>query len=324
MNRELPTDRIAELCGATSAVVVESIQSLWSGYGEIARVCLKPKGETVVIKHVCPPEDRDHKYGWAGDVSHQRKLSSYENELTWYRGAAALCRESCRMAELIASEHGDGQWLFALEDLDAVGFTLRRSRVDDAQLNACLKWLANLHASLLTDSGNPGKQLGLWPVGTYWHLATRPEELSAMPTGDLKRAASAIDRKLSEAEFQTIVHGDAKLANFCFSNTNDVAVVDFQYVGGGCGMKDFAYFISSCFSDSECERREEQLLSTYFKFLRTAINDEKFADLVETEWRSLYAFAWADFYRFLAGWSPGHWKMHSYSERMTRQAIEQL
>ena len=324
MNSGLPTDRIAELCDVDSVEVVESIQSLWSGYGEIIRVRLLPKNESVVVKFVSPPSDRDHKYGWASNVSHQRKLSSYANEHCWYQGAATKCSKSCRMANLIASESGDSHWLFVLEDLDAAGFPIRRNRVSETQLSECLRWLANLHATFVSDSESHAEKSGLWPVGTYWHLATRPEELSAMPKSKLKSAAAAIDRELSEARFKTIVHGDAKLANFCFSDSGSVAAVDFQYVGGGCGMKDFAYFISSCFGDDECEQREASLLDTYFKHLRASIDEDSLADLIEEEWRSLYPFAWADFYRFLAGWSPGHWKMHGYSERMARQVIEQL
>ena len=33
-------------------------------------------------------------------------------------------------------------------------------------------------------------------------------------------------------------------------------------------------------------------------------------------------FAWADFHRFLKGWSPSHWKINDYSERITRGVIE--
>jgi len=324
MNCELPTDRIAKLCGADSAEVIESIQSLWSGYGEIIRVRLLPLNETVVVKFVSPPADRDHKYGWASNISHQRKLSSYANELSWYRTAAERCRGACRIANLIASESEDSRWLFVLEDLDAAGFPIRRNRVTEPQLAACLRWLANLHAVFVSDSQSHAEQPGLWPIGTYWHLATRPEELSAMPKGELKTAAGAIDQRLNEARFKTIVHGDAKLANFCFSESDTVAAVDFQYVGGGCGMKDFAYFVSSCFSDEECERRESAMLEMYFGFLRTAVADVGLADAIEEEWRMLYPFAWADFHRFLAGWSPGHWKIHRYSKRMTEVVLERL
>jgi len=38
----------------------------------------------------------------------------------------------------------------------------------------------------------------------------------------------------------------------------------------------------------------------------------------------LYSVAWTDFYRFLKGWSPGHWKIHSYSERLAHEVVSQL
>jgi len=45
---------------------------------------------------------------------------------------------------------------------------------------------------------------------------------------------------------------------------------------------------------------------------------------LEREWRSLFDVAWADFHRFLKGWSPDHWKLNSYSERLTKRVIERL
>ena len=104
-----------------------------------------------------------------------------------------------------------------------------------------------------------------WPIGTYWHLATRPDELKVMPEGPLRNHATKIDQRLNQATYKTLVHGDAKIANFCFSESHpsSVAAVDFQYVGGGCGIKDVAYLISSCLSDQEAERFEESLLNFY-------------------------------------------------------------
>ena len=172
------------------------------------------------------------------------------------------------------------------------------------------------------------KPKDLWETGTYWHLATRPEELKALEDLPLKNAAPTIDAILTNSRYQTIVHGDAKLANFCFSESDDqVAAVDFQYVGGGCGMKDLAYFIGSCLDESACEQRESELLDHYFATLRTALtNKHPYIDpaAVEAEWRALFPIAWTDFHRFLKGWSPGHWKINSYSERMAREVVSAL
>ena len=43
---------------------------------------------------------------------------------------------------------------------------------------------------------------------------------------------------------------------------------------------------------------------------------------IENEWRDLFPFAWADFHRFLKGWSPSHWKINDYSEKITREVVE--
>jgi hypothetical protein len=37
-----------------------------------------------------------------------------------------------------------------------------------------------------------------------------------------------------------------------------------------------------------------------------------------------HPLAWTDFHRFMKGWSPGHWKIHGYSERLARQVLAQL
>jgi thiamine kinase-like enzyme len=123
------------------------------------------------------------------------------------------------------------------------------------------------------------------------------------------------------------VNGDAKLANFCFSDDGRVAAVDFQYVGGGCGMKDVAYFLGSCLCEDECERQEAALLDYYFRALEAALETRaKQVDFsaLEANWRDLYPVAWTDFFRFLQGWSPGHWKIHRYSERLAREVLEIL
>lgn len=239
--------------------------------------------------------------------------------MNWYQHWAGYCDNFCRVPLCYAAEQYQQQILIVLEDLDAAGFPLRKSTLTLAEIKRCLHWLANFHARFL--GKNPG---GLWPVGTYWHLETRPDEWAVMDDKVLQDAASAIDQRLSSCQYQTLVHGDAKLANFCFSNDGQsVAVVDFQYVGGGCGMKDVAYFLGSCLDDEECESLEQELLAEYFSALQqaTARIDGLDWDALEQEWRALFAVAWTDFYRFLSGWMPGHWKINRYSKKLAKQAL---
>ncbi len=298
---------------------VEPIQSLWSGYGEIVRVRLDGSDvPSVIVKQVAPPRVRTHPRGWSGDASHQRKLRSYDVECYFYSHWCPDSRDAFRTATCHAAEKTDGGWRFLLEDLDAAGYSGRRTRLDGPRIRRCLRWLAAFHAQFL---GSP--PTGLWETGTYWHLATRAEELEALNDPELRQAALPLDAALSGARFQTLVHGDAKVANFCFAD-QDVAAVDFQYVGGGCGIKDVAYFLSSCLSDAECEAHAADHLDTYFTLLREHLAPSVDADAVEREWRALYPAAWADFHRFLAGWAPGHWKIHRYTREMTRQALKTL
>ncbi|WP_297090183.1 oxidoreductase family protein [uncultured Draconibacterium sp.] len=318
-------ETILKATGAQSLSRTASIQSLWSGYGEIIRFSLEgSKMKSVVVKHVNLPEGGNHPRGWNTDLSHQRKLKSYKVETEWYKSFANSCDQNCKVPECYALETLGSEVLMVMEDLDESGFAKRLSAsVNWKNINACLSWLSNFHATFLHI-----KPQGLWETGTYWHLNTRPEELEAMDDLPLKNAAAAIDRALTSSPFQTLVHGDAKLANFCFSEDGKkVAAVDFQYVGGGCGMKDLAYFIGSCMSENDCEKYEEQILNTYFEFLKAALNRKQNSTnfiALEHNWRNLYHTAWADFHRFLKGWHPGHWKINSYSERVSREVIKNI
>jgi hypothetical protein len=279
--------------------------------------------DSVVVKHVRLPKQGKHPRGWNTDLSHERKVRSYEIEMAFYQQFSSECQVDCRVPECIAFETENDEVLMVLEDLDASGFPERLTSVSMAEMESCIKWLANFHATFLHQ-----KPIDLWDVGTYWHLETRPDELKAMDDKALRKAAPAIDNVLNNAKYQTFVHGDAKLANFCFSDDGKkVAAVDFQYVGGGIGVKDLAYFIGSCLYEEDCERLETVLLDFYFNELKKALsklnNDIDFPTL-EKEWRKLYPYAWTDFHRFLKGWSPDHWKINSYSERLAREVVAEL
>lgn len=306
---------VAAATGAREASEGERIQSLWGGYGDLLRVQLSgATTPSVIVKWVRPPAPARK-----GDISHARKQRSYEVETKFYRSYAARCDASCRVAALIDCQRRDGEWLLVLEDLDAAGFGERRSAARGGDIDRCLGWLAAFHAQFLGVAPD-----GLWKTGTYWHLATRPDELASMKEEPLRRAAPVLDRKLRAATFQTLVHGDAKLANFCFADDQPgIAAVDFQYVGGGCGMKDVAYLLGSC-SYSGAEVRDARHLNTYFERLRRALPSQVDAGDLEREWRALYPFACADFYRFLAGWAPEEWRRDRVGQALVRDVLRSL
>ena len=324
MEKEELDTFILEITHAESLYDMGVVQSLWSGYGNIVRIGLKGANyPSVIIKHV-KPDNGNHPRGWNTDLSHERKLKSYQVETNWYQSSISNgINKFVRIPKCLGVKNHENDFLVVMEDLDHSGFQKRKSFVNKNELESCIRWLAKFHAYFMGENSN-----GLWETGTYWHLETRPDELEQLDDLNLKKAASAIDAKLKNSTFQTLVHGDAKLANFCFNNDGTkVAAVDFQYVGGGCGMKDLAYFVGSCFRDKEAEDREIEVLDFYFEALADCMKflkkDQNLEELIE-DWRPLYRVAWADFHRFMKGWSPGHWKLSDYSERVTQEVINTL
>jgi len=315
---------LLEYTGAKEVVSEQLIQSLWSGYGEILKVELSGDGPlSLIVKSVVIPDKKKHPRGWNTVRSHQRKVRSYKVEMAWYRDWSDRCGELCRVADCYSSVSQGQECIILLEDLDAAGFPKRKSQLSKAEVKVCLRWLANFHATFLGE-----KPTGLWKTGSYWHLATRPDELAAMQDKALQQAAAKIDAILSSCKYQTIIHGDAKLANFCFSwDGKKVAAVDFQYVGGGCGMKDVVYFLGSCLSEEQCNRWQSELLDYYFSALNDALilnGKEIDGAAVKAEWLPLFAMAWTDFHRFILGWMPTHHKINAYSQRLASLVLAQL
>ena len=274
---------ILQVTGNDTIIDKEHIQTLWKGYGSIERV--KLEGTSIICKCIRFPEN-----------PHPRKVKSYQVENYWYENYKSEIKDAY-IPKMIYADEG----ILLIEDLRDKGFH-PKNHISWNEVKLCIKWLANFHKYYLNTTPK-----GLWEVGTYWHLRTRQDELQRIQSKDILELAAPIDQKLNKAKYKTLVHGDAKLANFLF-NDSETAAVDFQYIGAGVGVKDLAYFLSSIYNEDELYKKEEECLDYYFKIL----NDQQ----VENEWRELYPYAWADFYRFLAGWNPQHYKVHSYSKSM--------
>jgi hypothetical protein len=289
----------------------ELVQELWGGNenGGLFRLASRRTGKTFICKwyNLVGQEV-------SGDEGKMRKLRSYRVERQFYEQLPPLPR----MPHLMLAQES---WV-VLEDLCGE-FPERRAELSmseaegKAQVFLCLQWLASLHQQFL------GKErsfpAGLWEVGSYWHLATRLKELDNLPdNGDLKRYAKIVSQRLQQASHQTLIHGDAKVANFCFQKeAKAVAGLDFQYVGRGIGLVDVHYFLGSCLTEADHLEYERECLNGYFE----ALNCDP---AVEQEWRELYPFVVFDFHRFLQGWRPGHVKINALMKRYTAEVVAKL
>ena len=311
---------LKELLNDSTIELEEQVQSLWSGYGQIIRCKSHSTNVSYIVKVIQPAEASDHPRGWNTSASHQRKLKSYQVEASFYQEYANKTDSYCRVPQLISSRITEKYTLLVMEDLDASGYGERKELAKWSDLAVAIKWLAYFHARFMNSSVD-----NLWPIGTYWHLATRQDELLVMAEGTFKDNAIAIDSYLNAAKFQTLVHGDAKFENLCFRpNGKDVAAVDFQYIGKGSGVKDLAYLVGSCLSEDKLIEFDHRILDEYLTQLKKALAHYEVALDFETlskETRMLYPVAWADFYRFLLGWNPKSWKICDFMKQKAKQGV---
>ena len=287
---------------------------------------LKPhsKPDSIIVKYIQLPNEFNHPRGWNSDISHQRKIKSYEVESNWYQTHNSQS-DNHKTPKCFGVYQKDEERVIVLEDLDASGFDSRLTSVDDNQIKQVIKWLACFHVEHLHFKSELSFD-DLWKIGTYWHLATRKDELEVLADIPLKQNAKKIDQLLNDCVIQTLVHGDAKLANFCFDlKSGQVAGVDFQYIGKGVGIKDLAYFLGSCLTQAQCEQHVYEYVDYYFEQLNNALKESaKEFEHIELLWRDLFEIAWVDFHRFVKGWSPDHWKINAFSEQLKKNVLKQI
>ncbi len=342
---------------------IEQVQDLWSGYGEISRFKIardKHSCHYCILKYINFTKQKQHPRGWQSDFSHNRKLQSYINEQLFYQNFAHHLPKSCKIPELKATGKSDRNLWLIMEDLDQIGlderitprfvlkdqslatgyaavakninkpFLQKRLKEDEylVKVFGAARWLASFHAYFLNTPFDNFEQ-----PGTYWHLGTRPHELETMPNSPLKKSAEKIDNILEHANYQTLVHGDAKIANFCFNPSIEtsypqisVAAVDFQYVGRGAGIKDLIYLLGSCFDSNGLNKHSNAVEELYFEKLKQHLIKTYSWPMdncvnLTNEWKRLIPFAWADFERFLVGWASDHVKLNEYSSEQTNKAL---
>ena len=309
-------DWILSQTGARAVREVTLVQQLWNGYGELLRISLEggPRA-SVIVKKVVPPAHLSRS------VSDLRKKRSYEVERNWYQEGAPRCDEQhCRVARMLGLKIEGETSLMLLEDLCDSGYFPDR-RPSPERVRSGLAWFASFHARFLEQIPE-----GLWEQGSYWHFGTRQEEWERMPPGPLKDHAADLDRALRATRYRTLLHGDPKPANFCWNADHQAAAVDFQYVGGGCGIRDVILFMDRGLGRRRCREEEDRWLDFYFQRLFEAIGrDGREVDheALESDWRPRFAVAWSDYARFYQGWAGDH-SLDAYGQELLERALESI
>ncbi|GMM84267.1 kinase [Pseudoalteromonas sp. MTN2-4] len=293
--------------------------SLWSGCGQIQSGFFN--SHPVIVKLSEIPENINHQVISQSDFAKQRKDKSYLNEINFYNyptchTAFEKVRPYCYFANRLGSLN-----ILILEDFKSKGF----QNINDHKLEhiyAVVKWLAQFHAQGLTlIESEP------FPLGGYWHLETRPDEFEKMEFIDLKHQARYLADSLYNARYQTLIHGDSKLANYAFDPNYTVLGYDFQYVGSGIGLQDVMLFMTSVFDGDACAKYESSILNLYFESLLKALSNSmsmKECELLEHEWRTLWPIVWSDFYRFLNGWKPEHKKITQFMQDKFSEVLNKI
>eukprot|EP00890_Picochlorum_soloecismus_P006737 jgi/Picsp_1/889/NSC_04376-R1_conserved domain len=297
---------------------------LWKGYGEIMTVQATDCNGTeshLVIKQVHIPGQSDEELG----EDHLRKVRSYSVESVFYRemsdrmNSRGVIVPTVRLitGELDTSRSTnfkDGMRMsIVMDDLRTQGYCYERkgNQLSLEEGKAVLSWLAKFHAvnwqSMHTSSS--AVQEGLWPEATFWQLDSRSEEFKAIDVDwiELKYLAKDIHDALRGSKYRTIIHGDAKAANFFFiqrergQDVDRIAGYDFQYCGFGDAMRDVAYFLSCSIKPGVLYAHERNLLEYYHSQLVANLTEEQAHGYSLDALQNSYKLCLVDLARFMAG-----------------------
>jgi hypothetical protein len=317
------------------------IQSLWAGYGSVSSVSIcTASNETVslIIKRVTPPSD-------GVGISHERKVKSYCAEAYFYQHLASQLSPysaSCVVPHSYSIQSKDGGFLFCMSDLRH-DFSDSNGSLSIDHTKAALRWLAHFHATFWNNSSIPTFNNdndthtdlhGIWECGGYWHFETRQDEWQDISSSSswktLKQCAGVIDERMKQDDqFHTVCHGDFKSANILLDpDGTKCAAVDFQYVGGGYGMKDVVMLlVSSCSSGrGDTKRWESDMLQFYHETLTNALSQRpnQNTNMYSLEVATMhFELCLLDYVRFMAGW--GFWGSNcNYATTRAQTLLQEL
>mmetsp|Transcript_31862 Transcript_31862/g.77225 ORF Transcript_31862/g.77225 Transcript_31862/m.77225 type:complete len:386 (-) Transcript_31862:218-1375(-) len=291
-------------------IQVHNMCRLWAGMGYVYQIQLDIDSSSLelIVKRVSPTGKKRQKIS-LGD---QRKADSYECEANFYQNVAPMLLQKGLEIPIPLHVERDNGVIICMTQLQG-----ESAYLESEETKAVLRWLATLHAATWGPMADKAVvEFGLQPEGTYWYLATRPDEHASIRSkgweGRLKLGAKAIDERLKRDKMQCCVHGDAKDANMLFrrikknKNNNQeelvVAMYDFQYCGKAPPTKDLAYFLCVGADDND-----SSYLEYYHEQLLERLDESSSSSYRPTleDLQDSLDLAYCDWARFMAGW--GYW-----------------
>lgn len=283
---------------------------LWAGYGQIVAVQATNGSNqscSLIIKQCIPPQTCSNL-----SEDHLRKLESYRVESCFYTHISSRMRGCGVLVPELKGvfEEEQGMTVVTMGDLGDHGryYTKKGNQLDLKEGRALLSWLARFHAVYWKAAAAPQ---GIWEEGSFWQLGTRRGELDQLDQawverGLDQRTAEIIHDTIRKTRFRTVIHGDAKSANFFFFDGDDTGPLqiggyDFQYCGMATPLRDVAYFLCCSMKQHHVSKYEDELLLHYYTELCAVLCAEDAEEYSLQELRTMYDLCVVDLARFMAG-----------------------
>jgi len=208
---------------------------------------------------------------------------AYEREVAFYQNIASTVEVRTPECHFAASINGGSDFVLIMEDLAPAtqGNQLKAGTIDQAE------------AVLIEAAGLHGPRWGDPALTQYRFLSPHTQQSVAhhasiyrhfLPVF-VERHRHDIDPQVLEVASRfgpryeswalsytgplTFVHGDLRLDNIMFMPGRRPAVVDWQTLGTGTGIRDVSYYLSAGLSHEDRRSSEAQLLETYHQQLQT-------------------------------------------------------
>ena len=210
-----------------------------------------------------------------------RWTSLYQREYVFYRD---ILPQSPLRAPVLFYGDWDGRshrFVLVLEDLGNMESLPQKIGVSVERAQCAIRSIAEFHGRFWEAVDEPALAACSEFSTTKPNLLAQIFYLLALPlafehfddlfTTDRRRQAEAFGVTIG-AHFnavakgpKTIIHGDYRTDNMLFGGTgeNDLAVIDWQCCGIGCGMYDVAYFLATSVSTDDRHRIERDVVAEY-------------------------------------------------------------